>query len=443
LARENPTDSELPKLMERARFRAVEHALTRAREYRLAGDPQSSQRHFADALTLRRRWNVKLNGALEDTVNDEREDATSRLRALVVPHAQKGEALTAESLVARHAFLLEHEELAALRAELVAASASSGAATCRKLRSTVTAAQPYWVWLVAEYCRHFQSDAPREWPLPDTFSSSKSNLAVAQLGPGVSGALEGRLNALARSGPWFSERGPWTATIATRGAVTSEQRQQPVMLSAGWVERVPYVEHVTKTIEQSVPVQECEAYEESSSSGGKVQKVREVTRHKKMTKEVVVPETRFRDVPRTFEYQAMRVERRASFSGRTELTINDQATATAGHELSDAVHGYSHDVSFEPAHVRPVRPELMPVEVWIEGNANRLANAFAESMRESWRTRFCRGPAYSIEEAARCARVADKVPAAALEGLTPALGADAQLVPSLLSASPLPQKGEG
>lgn len=435
LVKENPQDPELPGLVETAHQRAVEQALGNARRQRLAGDPKSAQEWFARGLELRERWNLKLNGALESTVDDERDDATSRLRGQVVPLAQKGEALSAQAVVKRHAFLLKHPELAALRTELEKAALESGQASCKRLSATASAVQPHWTNLVIHYCEHFSADAPRRWPLVETFGEVRAAVAVSQLSDALGAALQAALVEQLYAGPWFSPGGTLSAQLAVGGAVSSSRRERVVQLAAGWTEKVPYVENVTRTFEEQVPVQECETYEESQTINNvatKVVKTRTVTKKKTKTYQKVVPETRWRDVPRSFEYQALQVERTQSYAVRAELLVAGQSAAAAGRDAADSRSGYSHDVVFEAAGVQPSRPDFPPLDGWTSARAAELAANLAAAQDDGWRARYCRGGAYSLEDAARCARTSSKVPPEAVDALKAALGADAALAPALL-----------
>ena len=105
-------------------------------------------------------------------------------------------------------------------------------------------------------------------------------------------------------------------------------------------------------------MQECETYEESQTINNvatKVVKTRTVTKKKTKTYQKVVPETRWRDVPRSFEYQALQVERTQSYAVRAELLVAGQSAAAAGRDAADSHSGYSHDVVFEAAGVQPSR----------------------------------------------------------------------------------------
>jgi hypothetical protein len=439
LAKENPADPELPALVETAHQRAVEQALGNARRQRLSGDPKSAQEWFARGLSLRERWNLKLNGALESTVDDEREDATERLRALVIPLAQKGEALTAQALIVRHGFLLEHAELTALRTELDRLALESGKDSCKRLRAAASAAEPHWTNLVAHYCEHFLADAPRRWPLVETFGAQlRTTVAVSQLSDALAGQLQATVLKPLYEGPWYSPGGTQTGQLAIGGAVALQSRERVVQLQAGWTERVPYIENVTKTFEEQVPVNECEVYEENqtiNSVSVKVQKTKTVTKTKTKKYQKVVPETRWRDVPRSFEYQALQVERSQSYAVRAELIIAGQSTASAGRDTSDALSGYAHDVVFAEANVHPQRPEFPAPEGWLSARGAELAANLAESQADGWRARYCRTGAYDLEAAARCARAVSKLPAEATQALRQALGADAMLAPALLRAA--------
>ncbi len=427
LQKENPNDPELPGLVERAHARAVDQALTNARVRRLAGDAKAGQEWFGRALELRAKWNVKLSGALESTVNDERDDATERLRAEVRPLAQKGEALAAQAVLARVKFLLEHPELAPLRTELEDTAASSGRETCARLAKTAGAAVPHWTALVASYCEHFAAEAPRRWPLVETFDEARAVVNVGQLSEAIGASLQGALLNRAYAGPFHSKGGTLKAQLDVAGSVGQGRRERTVPLSAGWVERVPYTENVTKTFEEKVPVSECEVYEENG-----VKKTRTVTKQKVKTYQKVVPETRWREVPRSFEYVALQVERTQSFAVRAELTVGGQSAASAGREATDSRTGLLHDVHFPAAEVRPTRPEFPPADGWLVARADELTGAFADAQTAAWRARYCAAGTYELEAAARCARAGSKLPAAAVDALAVVLGADAAIAPTLL-----------
>lgn len=435
LARENPKDADVAERLQRARRRAVEHALGRARQARLRGESVVAQKHFAEGLELREKWNLKLDGALETTVEEEAEDATRYLRQHVLPHAQSGEALTAEEWVARYDFLLRHVELASLKRELVDAARQSGRAKCERLRPSAGDRKPYWTELVAAFCLHFGSTPPARLPLPEVAREVKGQARVSGLGEGTLGELEGRLGMALHDSPWFSEDGQSTASFSAVGAASLRESSDPVRLSAEWVERVPYTVDVVRRVEEQVPVTECESYQEPNPRGGTVSRVREVTRTKTVTREVVVRETRFRDVARVFEFQALRVDRQVSFSVRAEVQSGGQLVAAAGQEDEARQVGYSHDVTFNPAGVRPTRPGFVEPGAYFGRQSAALIEKFSHSLRESWRARFCGAGSFSLEEGARCARVVEKVPGEALDALRREVGEDASRLPPLVRGS--------
>ncbi len=445
LSAEHPQDKELRELLGRARYRAVQQALGRARQARLTGDPKTSQAFFAKGLELRSQWALKLDGALESTVEDEREDAVRRLRGLVAPHTLKGEALSAETIVESHAFLLRFPELSGLRQELSTATRAAGRATCQKLQQTAKAsdaasdaraqeASPYLLNLVARYCQHFDERGPTAPPLPDALGSFEVSVELDKVGQGTSAELQAALDRVVRQSPWYSDGALRQGMLTARGSARLERSERLVMLSAPWEERVPYTEEVVKQLEESVPVTECQAYDEydPKAPGGNVSRTREVTRQKTKTREVVVKETRHRDVPRSFDYQALRVEREGRFSSQAELTVKGEVLAAAGQEFSHTWSGYQHDVTFEPANVRPQRPAVAAFEEWTRDNGHALAGRLSTALAESYQARFCTTAAPSKEEAARCARGGKVGPGPTADALVPLLGTDAYEAPRIL-----------
>lgn len=431
---ESPDDREIAQLLERARYRAVEQALGQSRRARLEGKDDEAHRTYGRGLDLRERWNLKLDGALESTIEEARESLVQVLRRRAHPLLQASEGLALESLERRHDFVLRHPEQRAIRDELVTQTREAGSKKCRALRGSALAETPHWATLVARYCAHFQNDGPREWPLVELASSASPSVVVDGLPAGLSGQLEaGLLVAFTRS-PWFSERGTLAASVLGQGRVAASRTERPVQLSAEWTERVPYTVNVVKTVEEQVPVTECETYETKNATGQPLTQMREVTKTKTKTKEVVVAETRYRDVPRAFEYAALRVERQAAFTVRAGASAGGVVLGTWGADEHDDQAGYLHDVTFEPAGVRPQRPGFGAPEAFWAANTSTLVGNFGPALAAGYRARFCALGAYTLEEAARCARAVEQVPAPAIQTLREVLGNDAPLAPALLGA---------
>ncbi|MBX7097043.1 MAG: hypothetical protein K1X89_04950 [Myxococcaceae bacterium] len=431
LHQEKPDDPEIAEHLERARRRAVEQALGQSRRARLEGHSDEAFHTYAKGLELRDRWSVKLDGALESTVDEAHEDLVAQLRQQAAPFASAGEGLALQALTHRHDFVLRFPEQKGLRDELTAQTQATGRARCEALRKNAGADRPYWSLLVARYCAHFNVDGPRQWPLPELLNAATTSAAVSGLAEGHAGALEGALRTVFDASPWYSDKGTAAGALAIAGQAAQRTTERPVTLSAEWTEKVPYTVNVTKTLEEEVPVTECETYETRSATGQTLVQSREVQRTKKKTREVVVAETRFRDVPRVFEYQALRVERAASYSVRATLSAQGQTIASAGRDEQDTQSAYLHDVRFEPAGVVPQRPGFGPAEHWYRGRTDELIANFTTALSDAYRARFCTSGSLALEEAARCVRVKRQVPTAAVLSLKAELGEDARFASDL------------
>jgi hypothetical protein len=81
-----------------------------------------------------------------------------------------------------------------------------------------------------------------------------------------------------------------------------------------------------------------------------------------------------------------------------------------------------HDETFAPAGLKPRRASLEARSAWLDRQLAEARAAFLQHAARTWRDRHCRGDAFTLEEAARCARGSTQVPAAArraLEAATP------------------------
>lgn len=430
LIRKSPYDQELLLAREGLRARALAQLLSNAREARLEGDDEEAEAWLLRFLNHRTAWNAKLNGGLESSLREEVDGTRRHLQRLIGNPARQGHALTAEQTLRRKQSLLAHRELALISRDMEWLVLQSGKTSCLRLRDTITDDSPHWRELVFRYCGHWREYAPRPATAPELFGPPSWTGTVEGLDEAQQAQLEARLTQAFESSPWFAPGGSARPVFSLEGRFVTRRDSHPVELTAPWKESVPYTDHEdrTETIEEPY-----EAEEEYTDSKGKT-KTRKVTKYTKHKHTYSVPVTRYRDVPRSFEYHALRLSQAHHVVVASSVVLDARRgpfTVTLQDQLSES--GHEHDVTFTEGNVRPQRPNFTPAEAWLEAKVEALRVAFSRQLTEHWRESYCSTPSLTLDEAARCARAGIAVPIQASRVLSDILGADATQVPTLFA----------
>ncbi|WP_238539880.1 hypothetical protein [Corallococcus macrosporus] len=432
LSRQNPNDGELVLVRDNLRLRALTRLLSDARRARVEGRDEDAEDSLLRFLNHRAEWNTKLDGGLESSLREEVAGTRRHLQKLVGAPAGRGHALTAEQALLRKQPLLTHPELSRVARDMEWLVLQSGKASCLRLRDTSTEDSPHWRELVYRYCGHWREYAPRPASAPELFGPPSWSGAVEGLDAAQQARLEARLTQAFEASAWFSPGGPARPEFKLGGRFVTERDSQAVALTAPWTESVPYTDHEdrTETIEEPY-----EAEEEYTDEDGKT-RTRTVTKYTSHTHTYSVPVTRYRDVPRTFEYHALRLSQAHHLAVASAATLDARRSPfvlAMQDQLSES--GHEHDVTFEKGKVRPSQPSFTPAETWLDAKVEALAAAFSRQLATHWQESYCSTPSLTLDEAARCARAGAAVPAQVARVLSDILGADATQVP-ILFASP-------
>jgi hypothetical protein len=430
LVRQHPQKAELVNARDDLRWKALEQLLGNARRYRLEGHDEKAEEALLGFLARKAEWNSKLNGALESSLLEEMEGTHKHLRQLVSTPAHKGLALTAESHLVRKRPLLAHREMVVIQREMEAVVLQSGKDTCSKLKNTSTEDSPHWRELVFRYCRNFREYAPRPPVPPELLGPPEWSGQLEGLHSAQQARLQARLNEAFEASPWFSTDATQRPAFSLLGRFSSRRDSDSVTRTATWNERVPYTDHEERqeTIEE--PYEDEEEYTDDKGQ----KKKRKVTKYRKRTRSFTVPVTRYRDVPRTFEYQAVRlsVEHRVAMSS-TGVLASGRAPLTVTLQDQFSESGYEHEVTFHPGGVSPQRVSFTPTHSWLEKQVDAMGARFSAQLVEHWRQSYCELPALTLDEAARCARSGTALPTQAYRVLSEHLGDDAEKVSSLFA----------
>ncbi|WP_147450262.1 hypothetical protein [Corallococcus carmarthensis] len=424
LVNDEPNNPEYRASLDDLRWRGLSQLLTQARQARVEGRDEDAEANLEQFLAYKVKWNSKLDGGMESSLLEEMAGTHQHLRQLISEQAKRGNALTAESHLDRKRALLGHPEMAPIRRDMEEAVAQGGVATCEKLKHTLAGGAQHWTELVSRYCGHYQQPAPSAAVFPEALGLPTWQASVDGISNDVVQYLMTRLSGAFESTPWFSAASPRHAPLTIAGNLVERSTSQPVELTATWTESVPYTDHEDRTATAEVPYTVEESYEDKGEM-----KKRLVRQTKTVEYKTTVEVTKYRDVSRSFGYQALRRGVEYHFAVVAQGILVDQhAPLAVKAEKALSASGYEHNITFEPGGVRPQKFERPNKEGWLDGELRGYEQSFFASLLARWQDSYCKAPAFAIEDAARCARGGAELPGPAKQALLDTLGDDAAQV---------------
>ncbi|WP_021781012.1 hypothetical protein [Myxococcus hansupus] len=430
LVRQSPHEPELLQMRERLRSQALLQGLEAARAARHEGRDDDAEVGLLNVLDHRAAWGTKLSGGMEHLLRDALESTRRHLELRVGVPAREGHALTAEQALRRRQGLLAHPELANLAIDMEARVQASGRASCQRLKDMRSDDSPHWRELVFRYCDHWGESAPRPADVPGVFGAIAWEGSVDGLNVVQQAQLESRLIQVFESSPWYASGAMSRPVFTLGGRFVTEQECRDVERTASWTETVPYTEEETRT----EVVNEVQVGWEDSTDVNGVTRSELVTKNVPTTRTYTVSVTHHRQVPRTFEYQALRLSQAHRVAVLSSSVLDSRRApflVTMQDHLFES--GYEHDVTFHEANVSPERPSFTSAEAWLDTKVAALETTFSERLVAYWLESYCSSPSLTLDEAARCVRAGDATPVQAVRVLADIFGADATHVPALFA----------
>lgn len=424
---DSPNDPSLRSSLEDLRWRGLSQLLTQARQARVEGRDEDAELNLEQFLTYRKKWSSKLDGGMESSLLEEMAGTHQHLRQLINEQAKRGHALTAESHLNRKRALLAYAEMAPIRRDVEEAVQQGGAATCARLKQEPSDGSAHWAELVSRYCRHYRQVAPLAPLFPEALGVPMFQVSLEGISNDVVQYLLSRLAGAFESSPWYGEGSPRRPPLTVQGTLSESRTSQPVDLAASWTEQVPYTAHEDRTATAEVPY----TVEESYVDKGEMKK-RLVTQKKTVEYKTTVEVTKYRDVPRSFAYRALRRGVEYHFAVVAQAVLQEQhAPLAVKAENSLSASGYEHNITFPPADVKPQTFAQPSKDGWLDRELQGYEKTFSQTLLARWQASFCKAPALTREEAARCARGGVELPPPARKALADTLGDDAGQVHQL------------
>lgn len=437
-----------------------ERLVSLSRQQRLEGHMESALDELLRALELSDQSGSPPSPEALSRLREEIGEAKAFLNTETQKYITDGIPLSAAAKLQERARLLRRAEFRTTGEELHRTVLRAGQERCLALWSRRPGvSSPYLSQVIDQYCAHFRSPTAEPIDLPDCLSSLEIDGSFEGATAADMTRLAIRLQDAYRNSAYFSAASPRAAVAGLRGFQRLAFSQHPTEINQVWIEQVPYSASETyqepsresytdfETYSEQVPYTTMETYSYSCGFGSTsrtctgsrlVTQSRSETRTRSVTKWRTVYRTawrtvtRYRPTERLFKYSA--VEHRGQYAGHLVISIQlgtEQMLQPLVVEQREELrlNGWYHDVTFAPAGITPKRPGLPAHETWVDLQLQKLGTSTAAALAQHWASRFCRADTYSMEEAARCARLrTPELPGAVRAKFTEIFGADTPYV---------------
>ncbi len=400
---------------QRARHAYVNERLRRIAALRRDGSHREATRTLEELLVRVGSWEVSeaASSAIERQIRVAAEDDHRRTRRALHEHGP----LTAERSLPPAAMLLARGPYAEERRTVLREIAEAGAERCATA-SEVARARPFLASVARAYCEHFGAPLPEQLARPGACAGVEFTGVIAGETLGERGTMRLALTRAYAASPWVDPLAHCTHRVHVQGTRSDQTTTQKIRVAEKWTERVPYAatemvsvayttsEHYTAmeahTTYQSYSYS-CGSHPPRTCTGSRphtqyrsVPRTRSVTRHRMEPRTV----TRYRDVPRVFEFEAEEVVHLYNAAGTIAF---EGGGAAATWKFEERAVALNHDVVFAPAGIAPSRAPPPSRPAMFAREVDKAASDFASAMAEEFRRRHCEGvSSFDTDSAAAC-----------------------------------------
>jgi hypothetical protein len=454
LVKANPKDASAVARRAEARDAELRYELVGVQAARGRGQSAVAAQRLGELLDRRDAWGHEPSLALAPGLVFEVTQASVWVGAAVAEQLASEGPLGGEHVQTEYTALLAHRDFATTREALHAQLVDVARTRCDRL--VAVASTPYWSWLAARYCSHWNLPAPQTPVLPEQRTSLAVDGAVTGESEAQAIDLRTALSAAFQRSAWFAPSATEMAHATVNGELAVAFSSQPITLTASWTVQVPYTDYETHQESYQEPYDDTESYtEDVPSTEYRTETVpcgdttctntvpetvyhsetkwRTVTKYRTAWRDVTESVTKYRDEQRTQDYSA--IERSASYTSSLVARVDANLLAVvAAIDTNTTQSGIEHDVTIAPANVYPQTAGLATQQDFVATERDRLAAALVARLDDAYAQKFCTAATFTLDEAARCAYAgATRMPETAHVALAAVLGGEEKYLAAIVA----------
>jgi hypothetical protein len=391
----------------------MDRRLIEVRLARLAGSNEKALDMLLEAVNREGQWKTEPGGKVAFTQNEEIGYGMGFAEKTAAEAAARKVPLRGEYFLLKYRKLFEGGEVARrfeaarshtkvagkLSCQSLLPSAPPAAAGGKKKKGApdpvaeLATRHPYYYLFARSYCDYWGVATPEPPAVAEKFHEGYtgriqvSALGVTNLQADLRVFIADGARAAFERTAWYDAGGTQSLDVNVGGGYTYADSRQPQSLKHVYTESVPYTEYVEVRKSKEVPYTATEGVFDPVS---KLTKPHEVTRYRTEYYNTSEPQTRYRDVQRTFHYQGFQHDRKLTLALSSQVALEKHPLQLELSEVS-RTGGIEHDENQPSIGLRPEHPALEDPPGWLRTQSNRFVAQFEQKLANLWRETYCAG----------------------------------------------------
>jgi hypothetical protein len=381
ILRRNPNDTDAAAGLRAARSGWIGKRLIDVRMTRLAGNQAQALDMLLDIQAKEAQWGSAPAGNVGFTQSEEISYGIGFLDKSTADSLAQKLPLKAEVFLIKYAKLFAGSEQSRRYDQDRARTKEAGKASCKELHPAPALAvkHPYYYSFLQDYCEYWGEKTPDPSETAEKYREGyfdqiqASAQGVTNLPADVRAALADATKAAFERTAWYDSSGTQNLAVNIGGGYTMIDTRVPQFLQYVYTEQVPYTVYVDVQKSRTV------SYTENG-----------LTKYRTETYTQSEPETRTRDVQRTYPYRGFQHDRKLILGLSTQLTIEKRPLDV---ELSETAQsgGIEHDENQPAIGLRPQHPPMVDPPGWLKAQSASFSQRFEQKLATLWREVYCGG----------------------------------------------------
>ena len=385
LTLQDPSDTELPSLLQQARSGAIDKRLIAVRMDRMSGNSEGALEKLRNTIHQQQTWKLSLNSKMAFTAGEESELAWPFYENSLVSALNSGHPLRADWRIKKYQFIFSAKPTWTHRLQdLNQQTQKLGRIYCEKEAATSSELLPWQGEFVGRICSHFGADEhvfkrtslSRELATSSLFRSLNIQATLQGTSERELQTIRQAFVSAFENSPYFDGSAQKYLRFELNGNLQNTIARESVQLSHPYTEEETYEDFVSVAKKRSVPFSALE------NNSHPVTQYREETY---LTQEKV---KRTRSVARIYHFPATRIDQ------KLELTLESSAdigTRVLRFPFTRAAtqSGNEHSLNLPKIGLKPMRVALFDTWVFLNELRPTVSQQLTEAFYSHWKTSFC------------------------------------------------------
>lgn len=367
--------------------------LTRIRDKRLSNNQQEALTEMKSLVDLQKKWNIKLDFNSSSFQGKEVNYLWPYYKSTILAKISKKMPLGAESDHREFKDVFNSEKEYESVQTLIN---QKGKEKCLELKG-LQGSRPFFSSYVTQFCNYFKVETTNKNNVSSVlYLRPKLDADITNISDTSLGSLQIAMEKTMKETPWYHPEAERDISVRLKGQYNWKPASERVRQAHNYTEKVPYTDYVTVNKTRSVP------YEDVVNG-------QKVTRYRTESYKEKDPVTKFRDVPRVYEYWAMRNSMEVALNISGSMLLQKE-TFPFFFQKTIKEEKILHDINLPKIGLYPQREDVLPPLTKFDGLSKDIGEQLKNDLNAIWEKNFCTLPSSrdiaSIgENVTRCRRL--------------------------------------